>query len=114
MVLWLLTDVTVLRLRTWMQNVVLPAYVYQRTGKASLVGLLIFAQLGPLLILSIPAGVIADKFDRRKWLIYTQIMQLFFSFMMFPLAANDAAFWVLFLMQLGVGVGNVLKEHCQG
>jgi hypothetical protein len=30
---------------TWMQNVVLPAYIYNRTGKASLVGLLIFAQL---------------------------------------------------------------------
>src|SRR5215218_9749183 len=49
---------------TWMQNVVLPAYVYERTGKASVVGLLVFAQLGPLLLLSIPAGVIADRFDR--------------------------------------------------
>ena len=61
---------------TWMQNVVLPAYVYHRTGKASVVGLLIFAQLGPLLFLSIPAGVIADRFDRKKWLISMQIVQL--------------------------------------
>ena len=30
---------------TWMQNVVLPAYVYSRTGKASVVGILVFAQL---------------------------------------------------------------------
>ena len=94
---------------TWMQNVVLPAYIYHRTGKASLVGLLIFAQLGPLLILSIPAGVIADKFDRRKWLIGTQTVQLFFSLMLFPLAASDAAIWLLFLMQFGVGVGNALN-----
>jgi len=94
---------------TWMQNVVLPAYVYNRTGRASLVGLLIFAQLGPLLVLSIPAGVIADKFDRRKWLISTQSVQLIFSFMLFPLAANDAAIWLLFLMQLGVGIGNALN-----
>jgi MFS family permease len=94
---------------TWMQNVVLPAYVYNRTGRASLVGLLIFAQLGPLLVLSIPAGVIADKFDRRKWLISTQSVQLVFSFMLFPLAANDAAIWLLFLMQLGVGIGNALN-----
>ena len=64
---------------TWMQNVVLPAYIYHRTGKASLVGLLIFAQLGPLLFLSIPAGVLADKFERRKWLISMQIVQLIFS-----------------------------------
>jgi len=30
---------------TWMQNVVLPAYIYNRTGRASLVGIFIFAQL---------------------------------------------------------------------
>ena len=47
---------------TWMQNVVLPAFVYTQTGKASYVATLIVAQLGPLLFLSIPAGVFADRF----------------------------------------------------
>ena len=94
---------------TWMQNVVLPAYVYHRTGRASLVGIFIFAQLGPLLLLSIPAGVIADKFDRRKWLIFTQTIQLTFSFLLFPLAAADAHVVWLFMAQLGVGVGNALN-----
>jgi MFS family permease len=94
---------------TWMQNVVLPAYVYDRTGKASVVGLLVFAQLGPLLLLSIPAGVIADRFDRRRWLIAMQIVQLVFSLALFPLAATDAPIWSLFLVALGVGVGNALN-----
>jgi MFS family permease len=94
---------------TWMQNVVLPAYVYERTGKASVVGLLVFAQLGPLLILSIPAGVIADRFDRRKWLIAMQIVQMLFSLALFPLAAADAPLWSMFLVALGVGVGNALN-----
>jgi len=39
---------------TWMQNVVLPAYIYNRTGRASLVGLFIFAQLGPMLVSRFP------------------------------------------------------------
>jgi MFS family permease len=94
---------------TWMQNVVLPAYVYNRTGRASLVGLLIFAQLGPLLILSIPAGVVADRFDRRRWLMATQVVQMTFAFMLFPLAAADASIALLFLAQLGVGIGNALN-----
>jgi len=94
---------------TWMQNVVLPAYVYHRTGRASLVGIFIFAQLGPLLLLSIPAGVVADKFDRRKWLIFTQTIQLTFSFLLFPLAAADAHVIWLFMAQLGVGIGNALN-----
>ncbi len=94
---------------TWMQNVVLPAYVYERTGKASLVGLLVFAQLGPLLLLSIPGGVIADRFDRRRWLIAMQIVQLVFSLALAPLAAADAPVWALFFVSLGVGIGNALN-----
>ena len=45
---------------TWMQNVVLPVYVLDRTNSASAVGIMVFAQLGPLLFLSIPAGVIVS------------------------------------------------------
>lgn len=94
---------------TWMQNVVLPAYIYERTGKASMVGLLVFAQLGPLLVLSIPAGVIADRFDRRRWLIAMQIVQMCFSIALAPLVAADAPVWALFMVALGVGVGNALN-----
>jgi MFS family permease len=94
---------------TWMQNVVLPLYVLDRTGKASTVGLMVFAQLGPLLFLSIPAGVIADRFDRRRWLIAMQLVQLTFSAMLAPLAAADAPIWAIFLVALGVGIGNALN-----
>ena len=94
---------------TWMQNVVLPAYVYQRTGKASIVALLVFAQLGPLLLLAIPGGVIADRFDRRKWLMAMQAVQLVFSAALAPLASHNSAIWALFTVQLGVGVGNALN-----
>jgi MFS family permease len=94
---------------TWMQNVVLPAYIYQRTGKASIVALLVFAQLGPLLILAIPGGVIADRFDRRNWLIAMQTVQLVFSAALAPLASHNSAIWALFMVQLGVGIGNALN-----
>ncbi len=94
---------------TWMQNVVLPLYVLDRTGKASVVGMMVFAQLGPLLFLSIPAGVIADRFDRRRWLIAMQLVQLFFSALLAPLAASDAPIWSIFLVALGVGIGNALN-----
>src|SRR5260370_37788923 len=41
---------------TWMQNVLLGAYGYTLTHSATYVGLLFFAQLGPLLILSHVGG----------------------------------------------------------
>ena len=94
---------------TWMQNVVLPAYVYNRTGKASVVGLLIFAQLGPLLFLSIPAGVIADRFNRKKWLVSMQVVQLSFSLALATLALGTPPIWALFAAAFGVGIGNALN-----
>jgi len=94
---------------TWIQNVVLPAYVYTRTGKASLVGLMIFAQLGPLLFLAIPAGVIADRFNRRTWLIAMQSVQMVCSAIIGFLALGEPSFAALFLASLGVGIGNALN-----
>ncbi len=94
---------------TWIQNVVLPVYVYARTGRASFVALLIFAQLGPLLLLSIPGGVIADRMDRKKFLISMQSVQLLCSLLLALFAANNSPIWMLFLAQLGVGVGNALN-----
>ena len=49
---------------TWMQNVLLGAWGYTLTHSAGYVGLLYFAQLGPLLLLSVLGGVLADTLDR--------------------------------------------------
>ena len=57
---------------TWIQNVVLPIYVYDRTGSATIVAVIIFAQLGPYLFFSLPAGAFVDAVDRRTWLVGTQ------------------------------------------
>ena len=90
----------------WMQQVVLPAYVYSRTKSASTVAIFSIAQMGPLLLLSIPAGVMADKFERRKWLVFAQLTQMTGSFALGVLATMDAAIPALFLAQLVVGIGN--------
>lgn len=94
---------------TWMQNVALPAYVYQRTSSASVVGLFIFAQLGPLLLLSVPAGVLADRIDRRKWLIFAQVIQMTGSVLLGVFTIADAPVLTLFLAQMTVGIGNAFN-----
>lgn len=94
---------------TWIQNVVLPVYIYSRTERASFVAILIFAQLGPILLLSIPGGVIADRVNRKKFLIGMQSLQLCCSAILAVLAANDSPIWWLFVAQLGVGIGNALQ-----
>ena len=93
----------------WMQNVVLPAYVYARTDSASILAAFVFAQLGPLLLLSVPGGVMADRVDRRTWLLSAQAVQLSSSILLGVFTALDSSLLLLFLAQLGVGVGNALN-----
>jgi MFS family permease len=94
---------------TWMQNVLLGAYGYELTHSTTYVGLLFFAQLGPLLLLSNVGGVLADLFDRRRLLLCAQWQQLFFSVVLAFLAtASHPSQTLIFLCVLVIGVGNAL------
>src|SRR5947209_10876162 len=61
---------------TWMQNIIVAAYVQKLTGDARWVGVVAFAQLGPLVLLSNFSGMLADSVDRKKFLTTMQCEQL--------------------------------------
>ena len=94
---------------TWMQNVVLGALAYSLTRSGVFVGLIIAAQLGPLLIFSPVGGVIADSFDRKRSLIILCIQQAVFSLLLalvtLPAEPNQTA---MLLVVLVIGIGNAL------
>lgn len=94
---------------TWMQNFTLPAYVDARTGSASLVGLLVFAQLGPLLFLSIPSGILADRIDRTRLVITMQSVMMIVSIVLAVLLTLDAPLWTIFAAQLAIGLANTIN-----
>jgi len=94
---------------TWMQNVLLGAYGYTLTHSATYVGLLFFAQLGPLLVLSNVGGVLADIFDRKRLLLWAQAEQLVFSIVLAALAVGGhPSHTLLLLCVLVIGIGNAL------
>ncbi len=64
---------------SWMQNAVLMGYAFTLTHSATYVGLIVFAQLGPLLLLSLVGGWVADVVDRRMLLIWVSVEQALFS-----------------------------------
>jgi MFS family permease len=94
---------------TWMQTLVLPAYIADRTNSALWVGLFAFAQMGPLLLLSIPGGMLAERFPRKTWMIILQAEQLLLAIAIAALVAADSALVWLFLTQLLIGIGNALN-----
>jgi MFS family permease len=96
---------------TWMQTVVLGAYAFELTGSSAFVGILAFAQVAPLLLLSIPGGVIADAVDRRLLLIVLQVEQLVFSLLLALVVATsaDPSRILLVACVVAIGVGNALN-----
>ena len=95
---------------TWMQNIALGVFAYQLTHSAAYVALLGFAQLGPLFLLSIVGGALADVIDRRRLLIGCQVEQLVFSLVL-AWAASRAhpSTGLVFACVLAVGIGNALN-----
>jgi len=95
---------------TWMQNVVLGVFAFQLTHSPTYVALLGFAQLGPLFLLSIVGGALADVVDRRRLLVACQVEQLVFSLAL-AWAASRAhpSTGLVFVCVLSVGIGNALN-----
>jgi MFS family permease len=54
---------------TWLQTVAGSVFVYELTGSALAVGILNFAGFIPILLFSVPGGIISDRYDRRKVVI---------------------------------------------
>jgi MFS family permease len=95
---------------TWMQNVALGAFAFKLTGSSGFVALLGFAQLGPLLALSIVGGLLADTIDRKWLLIGCQIQQMVLSVVLaFLVSGEHTSKTALLLCVLGLGIGNALN-----
>lgn len=62
-------------LGTWMQNLSVPYAILQMTGSPAWVGVTAFAQLGPSVLAAPVGGALADRWDRRKLLLASLVVQ---------------------------------------
>jgi MFS family permease len=58
---------------TWFQNLAAALYVFERTHSPFLLGVLQFGNFAPVLLLAPWAGSAADRFDRKRLLLVTQV-----------------------------------------
>ena len=61
---------------SWMQSTAQQWLVYRLTGSPLKLGTIMFASTLPVLILSLPAGVLVDRVDKRRFLILLQVFQM--------------------------------------
>lgn len=65
---------TLSTLGTWIQQVALAWLVYELTHSAALLGLITFFALAPQLVISPFVGALIDKLNKRKALIFVQVL----------------------------------------
>ncbi|TDD44988.1 MFS transporter [Nonomuraea terrae] len=105
--LWLAQLVS--NVSSWMQTVGAQWLVTEETGSASMVALIQTAASLPILVLGIPAGALADIFDRRRLLLISQFLMFVASGLLAVLTAlgHMNSYGVLILTFV-LGCGNAL------
>lgn len=87
----------------WLENLAVGVFVFQVTGSAWLVALMTFVRLGPMLILGLPAGAIADRWNRRSLLLGGLVLLALTSATLAGLAASGRI--TLWQIALGAFLG---------
>jgi MFS family permease len=88
---------------TWMHQVALGWLVLEMTNSAFRLGLTGFVQWLPALLFSLPAGVAADRLDRRRWVLATQSVMMMVALVLavsvtFQVATHQTILVVAFLL----------------
>jgi MFS family permease len=86
---WLWIGALVSNIGTWMQTVGAQWLLVEEPNAATLVSLVQTAQALPVVLLAMPAGVLADSFDRRRLLIGVQGFQTAVALILTVLTATD-------------------------
>ncbi|PFH85675.1 MFS transporter [Bacillus sp. AFS088145] len=93
-----MTGSLISRVGDWMDLVALNWAVLQFTNSPIHLGIMNACRLVPTFLLSVPAGIMADRFDRRKLLIWLQVGMMLLTFVIGFLVAKGPSFWLFALI----------------
>ncbi len=95
----------------WAQRIAVDWLVLEITGSVALVGLTIALQFLPTLLLGAYAGVIADRFPKRRVLLLTQSLVGVFSLVLSLIAIlGIAPLWAVYALVLAIGIVQVFDN----
>jgi MFS family permease len=94
---------------TWMQQVSLPWLVLALGGTPLQLGFVAVLQFGPAMVLAPFGGVFADRIDKRRALMATQVAAACQAFILFLLTATGVVeIWMVLAMALWLGMVNAV------
>ncbi|MEN6357417.1 MAG: MFS transporter [Armatimonadota bacterium] len=94
---------------TWVQSVAQGWLVLKLTGSALDLGIVGAAGTLPTLIIGLPAGAIADRFDKRKIVIITQALAMIQAFILAALTYTGLVrVWHIIILAIFIGAVNAL------
>lgn len=95
---------------TWMQSVSEPWLVLQLGGSPLQLGLVLALEFAPSTLLAPLGGVLADRIDKRRALVATQVAAAVQALVLFGLTASGLIqIWHIYLLALSLGVINAVN-----
>ncbi|QCR24545.1 MFS transporter [Pontibacter sp. SGAir0037] len=92
---------------TWMQQIALSWLVYRLTDSVFLLGAVTFCSQVPSFVLGPFAGVVADRFDRHKVLVVTQVLSMVQASTLTALVlTNTVQIWHVLALSAFLGIVN--------
>jgi MFS family permease len=92
---------------TWMQQIAMSWVVFRLTGSSFQLGVVLFCGQLPALLLSPIAGVLVDRWSRRRLLLITQSLAMIQAFALAALDITDTiAVWQILLLSVFLGIVN--------
>jgi len=93
-----------------MQNTTLPYVAYQITGSSLDLGLIGFATTLPMLFVTLPAGVIVERLDKRKTVIAMQSIMMTQAFVLAMLTFNGKLqIWHITILAFVLGTASAIE-----
>lgn len=94
---------------TWMQRIAVMWLVYSITHSGFWLGVTVFAEQFPSFLISIPGGVIADRFDKYTVIKITQVASMVQSILLALLVfTHHPAIWAILTLSVVLGIINAI------
>jgi len=95
----------------WMEQVVRPLLMLELTGSALQVGLVVSLRMLPQLVFGLLAGVVADRYDKRLVLIFSQALTMLMHVVLaILLLTGQLAIWHVYVTAFIAGVSMAFNQ----